>query len=105
MPLDALEDTDEIPVKRMKDRRNYHWRSQDIAILFALAIQLGGLIWGAATLKSGVDQTKQLISELRASVDKVDDRQRTEEINNARRQGRVDALENMIVEIRRERVR
>jgi hypothetical protein len=85
----------------LPDRRNAHWRVQEIGVLLMLLLQLAGLIWGAATLKNGADQTTALVNELKNIVREVDQRQRAEEISNARRDGRVDALQGMIAELQK----
>ena len=84
------------------ERRHTGWRVQEIGVLVMLLAQLAGLIWGAATLKSGVDQTAAVVSELRGIVKDVDNRQRQQEIDNARRDGRVDAITNMLTELQRQ---
>lgn len=66
-----------------------------------LLVQLAGLIWGAATLKNGVDQTAAVVRELRGVVNRVDERQRSGEIDDARRDGRMDAIQGMLTELQK----
>jgi hypothetical protein len=84
-----------------EERRSPHWRVHEIGVMVMLLAQLAGLIWGAATLKSGVDQTAAVVSELRAIVDRVDERQRRGEIEDARRDGRMDAIQGMLTELQK----
>ena len=68
-----------------------------------LLVQLAGLIWGAATLKSGVTNMGLLVDKLEASVQAVDLQQRRLEIEQARQAGRIDAIQGIVVEIQRQR--
>ena len=101
MNAPSMEDQD-IP---FIERRHQGWRVSEIGVLVMLLVQLAGLIWGAATLKSGVDQQGAIVFELRGIVRDVDIRQRQQEIDNARRDGRVDAIASMLSELQRRMAR
>ena len=47
---------------KMNDRRTNNWR--DVALALALLSNFGALVWGAATIKSSVDQLQGSVQDL-----------------------------------------
>ena len=94
------EDTGETPLPVFKERRSNHWRIQEIGVLLMMVVQLAGLIWGAATLKSGVDNMKLVVDRLDKRVEDVNERQRLQEIQAAEQKGRLAAIQDLVFDLK-----
>ena len=66
-------------------------------------IQLGvvvcGLVFGALILRANTEMQARLLTELKLVVKDVDARQRQNEIDDAKRDGRIEAIQQMNAQI------
>jgi outer membrane murein-binding lipoprotein Lpp len=64
-----------------------------ISIYFKLALQVGALVWGAATISSRVNALDASMVKLNNAVDHLSEEHKITQIQNARIEVRLDQLE------------